>query len=67
MFAKFRWYKMLHKNTVLLKVGKIINNSFLLLKGCASVFFNIDNITNNRARLREFYHPIETGSVGYMK
>lgn len=58
---------MLHKNTVLLKVGQITDNSFLLLKGCTSVFFNIDNITNNRARLREFYDPIEPGSVGYMK
>ncbi len=31
------------------------------------LFLNIDNITNNRARLTEFYDPNESGSVGYMK
>jgi hypothetical protein len=31
------------------------------------IFLNIDNITNNRARLTEFYDPSETGSVGYMR
>lgn len=31
------------------------------------IFLNIDNITNNRARLTEFYDPSEPGSVGYMR
>jgi hypothetical protein len=31
------------------------------------LFLNIDNITNNRGRLTEFYDPGEEGSVGYMK
>lgn len=31
------------------------------------LFLNIDNITNNRGRLTEFYDPREPGSVGYMK
>ncbi len=31
------------------------------------LFLNIDNITNNRARLTEYYDPGEPGSVGYMK
>jgi hypothetical protein len=31
------------------------------------IFLNIDNITNNRARLSEFYDPSEPGSVGHMR
>ncbi|KYP13609.1 TonB-dependent receptor [Flavihumibacter sp. CACIAM 22H1] len=31
------------------------------------IFLNIDNITNNRARLTEFYDPSAVGSVGYMR
>lgn len=31
------------------------------------IFLNIDNVTNNRSRLTEFYNPGEPGSVGYMK
>lgn len=31
------------------------------------IFLNIDNVTNNRARLTEFYDPGEPGSVGHMK
>lgn len=31
------------------------------------LILNIDNITNNRARVTEFYDPKETGSVGYMR
>ncbi|MGZ5218438.1 MAG: TonB-dependent receptor [Chitinophagaceae bacterium] len=31
------------------------------------LFLNIDNVTNNRGRLTEFYDPAEPGSVGYMK
>ncbi|WP_316790072.1 TonB-dependent receptor [Pedobacter frigoris] len=31
------------------------------------IFLNIENLTNNRGRLTEFYDPGEPGSVGYMK
>ncbi|MGK2861819.1 MAG: hypothetical protein ACSLE0_07775, partial [Chitinophagaceae bacterium] len=31
------------------------------------LFLNIDNITNNRGRLTEFYDPGKPGSVGYMQ
>jgi hypothetical protein len=31
------------------------------------LFLNIDNITNNRARLTEYYDPGEPGSVGHMR
>ncbi|MGF1925326.1 MAG: TonB-dependent receptor plug domain-containing protein, partial [Bacteroidia bacterium] len=31
------------------------------------IFLNIENVTNNRARLTEFYDPGEPGSIGYMK
>jgi len=31
------------------------------------LFLNIDNITNNRGRLSEYYDPNEPGSLGYMK
>ncbi|RZM29247.1 MAG: TonB-dependent receptor [Pedobacter sp.] len=31
------------------------------------IFLNIENITNNRGRLTEFYDPGEPGNVGYMK
>lgn len=31
------------------------------------IFLNIDNITNNRARLTEYYDPAEPNSIGYMK
>ncbi|SFH05790.1 TonB-dependent receptor [Pedobacter insulae] len=36
-------------------------------KATHEIFLNIENITNNRARLSEFYDPGEPGSVGYMK
>lgn len=31
------------------------------------IFLTIDNVTNNRGRLTEFYDPGEPGAVGYMK
>lgn len=36
-------------------------------KATHEIFLNIENLTNNRARLTEFYDPAEPGSVGYMK
>ena len=36
-------------------------------KATHELFLNIDNITNNRGRLTEFYDPGESGSVGYMR
>ena len=36
-------------------------------KATHEVFLNIDNITNNRSRLTEFYDPKEAGSVGYLR
>lgn len=36
-------------------------------KATHEIFLNIDNVTNNRAKLTEFYAPGEAGSVGYMK
>lgn len=31
------------------------------------LFLDIDNITNNRGRLTEYYDPGEPGSVGHMR
>lgn len=31
------------------------------------LFLDIDNITNNRERLTEYYDPGEIGSVGHMR
>lgn len=36
-------------------------------KATHEIFLAIDNVTNNRARLTEFYDPGEPGSVGHMK
>jgi len=36
-------------------------------KATHEIFLSIDNVTNNRGRLTEFYDPGEPGSVGYMK
>ncbi len=31
------------------------------------IFLNIENVTNNRGRLTEFYDPGESGAIGNMK
>ena len=36
-------------------------------KATHEVYLNIENITNNRARVTEFYDPGEKGSVGHIK
>ncbi len=36
-------------------------------KATHELFLSIDNVTNNRGRLTEFYDPGEPGSVGYMR
>ena len=36
-------------------------------KATHEIFLNIDNITNNRGKITEFYDPSEKGSVGYMQ
>ncbi len=48
---------------ITLSVGYKINKK----RATHEIFLNIDNITNNRARLNEYYDSGEAGSVGYMR
>lgn len=36
-------------------------------KATHEIFLNVDNITNNRGRLTEFYDPGKSGSIDYMR
>lgn len=48
---------------ITLSVGYKINKK----RATHEIFLNIDNITNNRARLNEYYDSGEAGYVGYMR
>lgn len=48
---------------ITLSVGYKINKK----RATHEIFLNIDNITNNRARLNEYYDSGEAGSVGYIR
>jgi hypothetical protein len=66
---RFYDYKRAYQNDIddVYQITMSVSYKINKRKTTHELFLNIDNITNNRARLTEYYDPGEPGSVGYMK